>query len=128
MIQFFEAMKEGNMKQEEKMLEVLYGGRGDMKRHYAVDDKLYGTEQGLMQQKKAAEVADARVQKKKKKLRQKDKSGDETENHKNGIVDQGSPNKSNDYVSWHSYSKLATTTGVIGSIALVVTLIGKRSQ
>lgn len=42
MVKFFQAMKESNPEHEQKMMQVLHGGKGDMKRHYAVDNELYG--------------------------------------------------------------------------------------
>jgi hypothetical protein len=57
MVKFFAAMKDpsANPEQEKKMQEVLYGGKGDIKRHYAVDEKLYGTQEGVETRRKIAE-------------------------------------------------------------------------
>ncbi len=55
MVNFFESMKNSDTTQESKMREVLYGGRSDMKRHYRVDESLYGTEEGARLAKEAQE-------------------------------------------------------------------------
>eukprot|EP01083_Nonionella_stella_P298199 1012436_1 len=57
MVSFFDAMKDGDPEQEARMSQVLYGGKGDIKRHHAVDKSLYGTEEGAEQQRMAVEAA-----------------------------------------------------------------------
>eukprot|EP00554_Chaetoceros_debilis_P012338 CAMPEP_0194117680 /NCGR_PEP_ID=MMETSP0150-20130528/32331_1 /TAXON_ID=122233 /ORGANISM="Chaetoceros debilis, Strain MM31A-1" /LENGTH=168 /DNA_ID=CAMNT_0038808799 /DNA_START=53 /DNA_END=556 /DNA_ORIENTATION=+ len=57
MVSFFDAMKDGDPEQEARMNQVLYGGKGDIKRHYAIDKSLYGTEEGAEQQRMAVEAA-----------------------------------------------------------------------
>jgi len=73
MAKFFEAMKnpESDQAQQQKFNEVLLGGRGEAKRHYAVDQRLYGTVEGVTERKKAEEEIE---QKKKKKIKAKIKS------------------------------------------------------
>ena len=51
---------------EEKFSEVLFGGKGSKKRHYAVDEKLYGTVEGINQRDQADEKRKMRGKKKKR--------------------------------------------------------------
>ena len=50
MTQFLQNMKDpnntNNKEQQQRMQEVLLGGRGQKKRLYAVDEEIYGTEEG----------------------------------------------------------------------------------
>jgi hypothetical protein len=86
MVKFFKAMQDPNTnpEQEAKMMQVLHGGKGEMKRHYAIDANLYGTQEGVQKRKEATggagggggEVTGVDVDvdvdaKKKKKLRKK---------------------------------------------------------
>lgn len=86
MVKFFAAMKDpsANPEQEQKMREVLHGGRGDKKRHFAVDESLYGTEEGMEKRlrlqaeaKSAEEDAQKRKGKKKRKKKRKRQTVDE---------------------------------------------------
>ncbi|CAB9529462.1 expressed unknown protein [Seminavis robusta] len=74
--------------QEERLKQLLRGGKGDVKRHHAIDRKYYGTEEGLekqritieeqMQQHQEAEKAKMKkVKKKLKKLKKKKKAEEE---------------------------------------------------
>jgi len=58
------------------MQEVLLGGRGQQKRHYAVDDSIYGTEEGAKLQKEAVDGSGKIIKKRKKKKKRKDKNDD----------------------------------------------------
>jgi hypothetical protein len=49
---------------EKKMEEVLRGGRGESKRHYAVDKELYGTEEGVRLRKEAEDEQKQQTRKK----------------------------------------------------------------
>lgn len=67
MVKFFDAMKtHSDPQQEQKMRLVLNGGRGDIKRHYAVDEKLYGTEEGAKMAEEAMKKSSMSKKKKKK--------------------------------------------------------------
>lgn len=52
---FLQGMKDpsSNANAEKKMGEVLRGGRGETKRHYAVNEELYGTDEGVRLRKEA---------------------------------------------------------------------------
>ena len=52
---FLQGIKDpsSNANAEKKMGEVLRGGRGETKRHYAVNEELYGTEEGVRLRKEA---------------------------------------------------------------------------
>ena len=145
MVKFFQAMKDPNdhPEQDKKMMQVLHGGRGDIKRHYAVDEKLYGTEEGVVKKKEAEEVLLQDVgEKQKKKLKKKkrkrkkvkateeDSSAKENiseEKHEDGTkTDAGAQmtTRSLPYVQQATLSVLA-----IGSLAVVANLLsGKRGS
>ena len=59
-------MKDPNSDQQKEMSQVLLGGRGQQKRLYAVDEKIYGTEEGAKLQHEAQEKAKNKKRKKKK--------------------------------------------------------------
>jgi hypothetical protein len=72
MVKFFESMKNHNdPDQEKKMRQVLYGGKGDIKRHYAVDEKLYGTEEGAKLAEEAKKEKEFPTKRKKRKKQRK---------------------------------------------------------
>ena len=87
MTQFLQNMKDPNKsaEQQQRMQEVLLGGRGQQKRLYAVDDSIYGTEEGAKLQKEAAmgsssggnEIIKKKRKKMKKKKRRKNKEGND---------------------------------------------------
>lgn len=57
MMQFMSGIKDPGSDQgtERRMAEALAGGRGQAKRHYAVNKELYGTEEGVKQRNMAEE-------------------------------------------------------------------------
>ena len=131
MTQFLQNMKDPNknVEQQQRMQEVLLGGRGQQKRLYAVDDSIYGTEEGAKLQKEAVMGSnnnDGIIKKKrmkmKKKKRRKNKEGNNDES------DVGSDNE-------RTENKLLkqSVAGVLiaGTLAAGVSMLlggGKRSQ
>jgi hypothetical protein len=101
MVKFFQAMKDpnANPEQDKKMMSVLHGGKGDIKRHYAVDESLYGTEEGVLKRKEAEEGLlvnsdgsnETKKKKKKKKNRKRKKKQESNNNNddNNSIDDTG---------------------------------------
>ena len=65
------AMMDPNGQQQKRMNEVLLGGRGQQKRLYAVDENIYGTEEGAKLQKAAQDAASLQKQSKAKKRRRR---------------------------------------------------------
>ena len=47
MVKVVGALTRGDVSKDKRIDEMLHAGRGDMKRHYPVDEKYYGTEEGL---------------------------------------------------------------------------------
>ena len=122
MVKFFAAMKEqNNPEQEKKMQEVLYGGRGDIKRHYAVDESLYGTEKGVEGRMIAEKENEKKLKKRKKKKKKK------TEDAENM--------KKDDVIIYEQTKRLSVEStgiaalGAVGVLAVASFLIGgnKRS-
>ena len=66
MATFLQGIKDpnSNADTEAKMAEVLKGGRGESKRHYAVDESLYGTEEGVRLRHEAEEEQKSQSRKK----------------------------------------------------------------
>ena len=65
------AMTDPNGQQQQRMSEVLLGGRGQQKRLYAVDETIYGTEEGAKLQQAAQDAASSQKQTKGKKRRRR---------------------------------------------------------
>lgn len=66
MVKFMNALKRGE--NDERMDEVLHAGKGEMKRHYKVDGRFYGTEEGVAAKKQMEdELRNKKKEKKKKK-------------------------------------------------------------
>lgn len=143
MVNFFQAMKDPkvNPEQDRKMMQVLHGGRGDIKRHYAVDEKLYGTEEGVMKKKEAEEVLlqDAEGKKKKKlkknKKRKKEKATEEDVSKKENASEEeknenNSETKTDINLRSLPYAQQAAISALaIGSLAAVANLLsGKRGS
>lgn len=72
---FLQGMKDpsSNANAEKKMGEVLRGGRGETKRHYAVNEELYGTEEGVRLRKEAEDKQNQQTRRKDQ--RQRDQTG-----------------------------------------------------
>jgi hypothetical protein len=125
MVKFFEAMKNQNdPEQEQKMRQVLYGGRGDIKRHYAVDEKLYGTEEGAKLAEEAQRKTEVAVKMKQKKKQRKTSDSNKDE------IEAKRTSTSEDTISDRSAIKNVATgmlaIGVLGGLSLLIG--GKRSQ
>lgn len=74
---FLQGIKDpnSNADTDKKMEEVLRGGRGETKRHYAVNKELYGTEEGVRLRKEAEE--EQKQQTRKKDQRHRGQKGEE---------------------------------------------------
>ena len=60
-------MKDPNSDQQKQMQEALLGGKGQQKRLHAVDETIYGTEEGARLQQEAQKKAKKKKRRKKKK-------------------------------------------------------------
>ena len=104
------------------MNEVLYGGRGDKKRHYAVDEKLYGTEEGLEKRLEAEKNIKLRKDKKRKK---KKKAKAATNDDHTNIQDLS---KQKNDIKFPVEAKNVAAVGAVGILAVAALLLnGKRS-
>jgi len=69
MQEFFNTLNKGDQQSEQRLDEVLKGGKGDIKRASSVDTSLYGTEAGVQAKKQyEQQQAIAQQEKKQKKL------------------------------------------------------------
>lgn len=141
MVQFFEAMKDPakNPEQDEKMMQVLRGGNGDIKRHYAVDDKLYGTEEGLAKRKEAEnesiqiesekknkkeKLAKKKNKKKKNKIKQKkEQISDDVDDDRGGNKPQ---NSESSIKNLPSAQKAVVGVAAVGTLALIASVVGGK--
>mmetsp|Transcript_19577 Transcript_19577/g.24690 ORF Transcript_19577/g.24690 Transcript_19577/m.24690 type:complete len:214 (+) Transcript_19577:94-735(+) len=154
MVKFFQAMKDqnNNPEHDKKMMSILQGGRGDIKRHYAVDEKLYGTEEGVMKKKEAEEAMmqdleekkQKRMEKKKKHKKKRKQTSDAEDNENNSNSTNTSENESEEKDKGDRKSETVTGTRMrnlpnaqqaaisavaIGSLAAVATLLsGKKGS
>lgn len=131
MNKFLKGVIQNDEEQQERMAEVLRGGRGGQKRLHAVDLSLYGTEEGAKLQreammKKQQEQEEKKIGKKKGKKKKQSKGKLERDMNIEGgdTVDDGSDNNSK--VMKQSVAAVL----VAGTLAAGATLLlgGKRSQ
>ena len=129
MTQFLQNIKDpNNTDQQQRMQEVLLGGRGQQKRHYAVDDSIYGTEEGAKLQKEAVDGGGKIIKKRKKKKKRKDK------NDKGGSDAEGATLANDNVTNHDSHVRLKqSVAGVVvaGTLAAGISMFlggGKRSQ
>jgi len=117
MSNFLQNIKDPNSDHQKKMDAVLLGGKGQQKRLYAVDETIYGTEEGAKLQLEAQQKAD--MKKKKKKRRKKKKS----EVDDNVDTDTSSSSVIN-------VKQSVIGVAAVGALAATASLLlgGKRSQ
>lgn len=116
--------------EDDRLQQVLHGGKTDQKRHFAVDKELYGTEQGLVIKQQTEEEIKARAEEKKRRKelrrqRRKEKGVVAAED-----VTASTDTKSNtstqsesvvDRLRLHSIvSKPVVQYAVVGSLAILV--------
>ena len=136
MTQFLQNMKDPNKsaEQQQRMKEVLLGGRGQQKRLYAVDDSIYGTEEGAKLQTEAVmgrsssgggnnnDIIKKKRKKMKKKKRRKNREGNNDDSN-NGSDNERSENK--------LLKQSVAGVVIAGTLAAGVSMLlggGKRSQ
>ena len=87
MSQFLQGMQDPNNKEQQaRMAEVLRGGRGGQKRLHAVDNKMYGSEEGARRQMQ--EMDKTKKKGKKKKKTSVEGSGDEETLRRQHVIKQ----------------------------------------
>ena len=108
-------MKDPNSDQQKKMDEILLGGRGQLKRVHAVDEKIYGTEEAVRLTKEAQQKA--KKGKRKRKKKKKSSNAEEEGELENGQI------------SSHVKQSVAAVA-VVGALAAGASFFlgGKRSQ
>eukprot|EP00986_Skeletonema_menzelii_P002931 scaffold848_cov153-Skeletonema_menzelii.AAC.12 len=100
-----------NSEQQKRMQEVLLGGRGQKKRLYAVDEDIYGTEEGAKLQKEAVDNSRGSGKIiKNKKNKKKNKRKDETDGERATLANDD--------------NSTTTTTGTESSVRLKQSVAG----
>jgi hypothetical protein len=119
MVAFMTALKKGEVP-DERMEEVLHAGKGDMKRHYKVDGRFYGTEEGVAAKKRMEEFL--KQGRKKRKKKKKNAAATKEPVEKEVVVSTPPPTS--------TATKSVVALGVVGAVAAVATLFlgGGRSQ
>ncbi|KAL7498249.1 hypothetical protein ACHAWT_006181 [Skeletonema menzelii] len=112
MTQFLQNMNDpNNSEQQKRMQEVLLGGRGQKKRLYAVDEDIYGTEEGAKLQKEAVDNSRGSGKIiKNKKNKKKNKRKDETDGERATLANDD--------------NSTTTTTGTESSVRLKQSVAG----
>jgi hypothetical protein len=88
MTKFLQGMRDpNNTEQQARMAEVLRGGRGGQKRLHAVDETLYGTDEGAKLREQALEKKKKKKEKSKK-IKTEEQSLDEDTIRKHKVVKQ----------------------------------------
>lgn len=118
MSNFLQNIKDPNSDHQRKMDAVLLGGKGQQKRLYAVDETIYGTEEGAKLQLEAQQKAENDKKKKKKRRKKKRSEVDD-----NVDADTGSG-------SVISVKQSVIGVAAVGALAATASLLlgGKRSQ
>jgi len=131
MVSFIQGIKNNDSNQQKMMTEVLQGGKNDIKRHYAVDTNLYGTDEGVAQREKAQTEYDRKLDLKRKKKKKKKNlsSVEEKKMCEPPSVTKNSNDDSatNSLLGSRDSIKLIT---IFGSLAVISSLLlgGKRSN
>lgn len=148
MTQFLQNIKDpttSNPQHEQMMQEVLLGGRGQQKRHYAVDKTIYGTEEGAKLQKEAVASLEGggsssssgsggkKIIKKKRKKRKNMKKEQNGSADSSSDDDEGTTNNNITTTTDSSVRLKQSVAGVViaGTLAAGVSMFlggGKRSQ
>ncbi len=123
MTTFLQNMKDPNSDQHKKMDQVLLGGRGQQKRLYAVDETIYGTNEGSKLQQEAAMVQQR--EKNKKKGRKKKKKESTGEGAASEELDAENDNMQEISTVKRSVAAVAVAGALAASASLF--LSGKRS-
>ena len=118
--------------EDQRLQQVLYGGKGEKKRFHAVDKELYGTEQGVIVKQQVIEDIQHSVEEKKlrrKEKRRLKKQQQQLVNGDDGVTKDSSEIKSTSFISKVSSAvssideetvKTVATYSLIGSAAVVV--------
>mmetsp|Transcript_30374 Transcript_30374/g.38965 ORF Transcript_30374/g.38965 Transcript_30374/m.38965 type:complete len:108 (-) Transcript_30374:294-617(-) len=107
------------------MDQVLLGGRGQQKRLYAVDDKIYGTEEAVKLQQEAQDKAEKRKRKRKKKKSNTNETETSQEKLAKNDLEKNEQSSSNT-----SVKQSVAVVAVVGALAAGGSFLlgGKRSQ
>ena len=118
MTNFLQNIKDPNSEHQQRMATVLLGGKGQQKRLYAVDETIYGTEEGARLQNEAQQKT--ATDKKKKKRRRKKRLNDTDSNE--GIIDESSNVRTKQSIA------AVAVLGAVAAAGASLFLGGKRSQ
>jgi hypothetical protein len=112
-----EASVQGKTDMDQQFAHILQGGKGQAKRHFAVDESLYGTQEGAASLKAAEQKIEADKKKRKKKKKPKKKSAvkDKDDNKDTGTNKQR--------------SAVAVAGGAaVGMVAILALFIGRGAK
>ena len=123
-VKFMDGLKRGDS--DERLDEILRAGKGEMKRHYRVDEKYYGTEEGIAAKKRVEQ--ELKEEARKKKERRKKRSASDSKKDEEESTE--SKNSSHEDTSMSTTTKSAVAVAVVGAAAVAVGLLfgGGRRQ
>ena len=108
-----------NAQQEERLQQLLRGGKGEVKRHHAIDRKYYGTEEGLERQKLNEEQMQAHQEAEKAKMKKIKKKLKKLKKKKKKQAEEGEEDSSTDSESEdNSATRTRKIVGATGAVAL----------
>jgi hypothetical protein len=122
-VKFMDGLKRGES--DERLDEMLRAGKGGMKRHYRVDEKYYGTEEGVAAKKRVEEELKEQARKRKERRKKRD-----AESKKDEKKSTESENPSHEHTSMSTTTKSAVAVAMVGAAAVAVSLLfgGGRRQ
>lgn len=125
MVKVVEALKRGNVSKDKRIDEMLHAGKGDKKRHYPVDEKYYGTEEGIAAKERIQEEL------KMKQAKKKAAAGDSASTTKAAMsTESGSPRGEDAVVGMSTRTISAIALATVGTAAVAAALLlgGGRSR
>lgn len=127
MSKFLQGIKDQNKDQEDKLAQILRGGKGQQKRLHSVDKNIYGTEEGAKLQKEASSAAQKTAGEKSKKKKNKKKDGSSEGKEDNDLQQLGEMQQSS---SIDRVKQSVAVMAVVGTVAAGASFFlgGKRSQ
>ena len=129
MVKFVDALKRGDV--DTRLDEMLQAGKQDMKRHYPVDEKYYGTEEGVAAKERIQEELKSKQErsKAKKKVAAGESATTATAKAASSLTESNAPRKEgNTGIPATTISAIALATVGTAAVAAAVLLGGGRSR
>jgi hypothetical protein len=120
---FFNSLKDGSDPDaQRRMKEALTGGKGDQKRLYAVDETLYGTEEGVAEKQRASEEW-KRKEEERQTRRRKNNKNEKVTTHSTSSVDKQRHSSGTTIISSISQESLGMPTRWTAIVPQQITIV-----